>query len=127
MENCLLDQGFSSFRLPLNHIESESESRSVVSDSLLPQGLYSSWNSPGQNTEVSISFSMILLQGIFPTQGSNPGLPHCRLILYQLSHKRRLVKTGWWARLPVADSVHPGQSLRICISNNFPMMLMLLV
>ena len=28
-----------------------------------------------------------LLQGIFPTQGSNPGLPHCRQILYQLSHK----------------------------------------
>ena len=28
-----------------------------------------------------------LLQGIFPTQGSNPGLPHCRQSLYQLSHK----------------------------------------
>ena len=28
-----------------------------------------------------------LLQGIFPTQGSNPGLPHCKQILYQLSHK----------------------------------------
>ena len=32
-----------------------------------------------------------LLQGIFPTQGSNPGLPHCRRILYQLSHKGSLV------------------------------------
>ena len=42
------------------------------------------WNSPGHNTGVG-SFS--LLQGIFPTQGSNPGLPHCRQILYQLSHK----------------------------------------
>ena len=42
------------------------------------------WNSPGQNTGVG-SFS--LLQGIFPTQGSNPGLPHCRQIIYQLSHK----------------------------------------
>ena len=31
--------------------------------------------------------SLSLLQGIFPTQGSNPGLPHCRLILYHLSHK----------------------------------------
>ena len=31
--------------------------------------------------------SLSLLQGIFPTQGSNPGLPHCRRILYQLSHK----------------------------------------
>ena len=32
--------------------------------------------------------SLSLLQGIFPTQGLNPGLPHCRQILYQLSHKK---------------------------------------
>jgi len=32
--------------------------------------------------------SLSLLQGIFPTQGSNPGLPHCRWILYQLSYQR---------------------------------------
>ena len=44
----------------------------------------SPWNSPGQNTGVG---SLSLLQGIFPTQGSNPGLPHCRQILYQLNHK----------------------------------------
>ena len=61
-----------------------SESHSVVSDSLRPHGLYSSWNSPGQNTEVG---SLSLLQGIFPTQGLNPGLPHYGRILYQLSHK----------------------------------------
>ena len=41
--------------------------------------------SPGQNTGVG-SFSH--LQRIFPTQESNPGLPHCRWIFYQLSHKR---------------------------------------
>ena len=51
------------------------ESRSVMSKSLQPQGLYALWNSPGQNTGVG---SLSLLQGIFPTQGSNPGLPHCR-------------------------------------------------
>ena len=62
----------------------ESESHSVVSDSLWPHGLYSSWNSPGQNTRVG---SLSLLQGIFPTQGLNPGLWHCRWILYQLSHR----------------------------------------
>jgi len=44
----------------------------------------SPWNSPGQNTSVG---SCSLLQGIFPTQGSNPGLPLCRRILYQLSYK----------------------------------------
>ena len=41
-------------------------------------------NSPGQNTGVG---SLSLLQGIFPTQGSNPGLPHCKQTIYQLSHK----------------------------------------
>ena len=56
-----------------------------MSDSLCPHGLYSSWNSPGQNTGMG---SLSLLQGIFPTQGSNPGLPHYKQILYQLSHKR---------------------------------------
>ena len=44
--------------------------------------IYSPWNSPGQNTPVG---SLSLLQGIFQTQGLNPGLPHCRRILYQLS------------------------------------------
>ena len=56
----------------------------MLSNSLWPQGLYSSWNSPGQNTGVG---SLSLLQGIFPTQGSNPGHLHCRRILYQMSHK----------------------------------------
>ena len=60
------------------------ESRSVVSDSLQPHGLYSPCNSQGQHTGVG---SLSLLQGIFPTQGLNPGLPYCRWILYQLSHK----------------------------------------
>ena len=58
-------------------------SRSVVSDSLRPHGIYSPWNSPGQNTGVS---SLFLLQGIFPTQVLNSGLPHRRQILYHLSH-----------------------------------------
>ena len=50
----------------------------------------SPWSSPGQNTGVG---SLSLLQGIFPTQGSSAGLPHCRQILYQLSHKGRTLKT----------------------------------
>ena len=47
-------------------------------------GLYSPWNSTGQNTGVG---SLSLLQGIFPIQRLNPGLPHCKWILYQLIHK----------------------------------------
>ena len=44
----------------------------------------SQWNSPGQNTGVG---SLSVLQRIIPTQGWNPGLPHSRQILYQLSHR----------------------------------------
>ena len=80
-------------RQTVGHLKGWSESRSVVSDSLWPCGLYSPWDSPGQNTGVG---SLSLLQGIFPTQGSNPGLPHCRRILYQLSHKGSPLK-GWEA------------------------------
>ena len=58
---------------------------SVLSDSLQPHALQSArllcpWNSHS------------LLQGIFPTQGSNPGLQHCRWILYHLSHHLPLCK-----------------------------------
>ena len=45
------------------------------------------WDSPGKNTGVGCHF---LLQGIFPTQGLNPGLPICRQMLYCLSHQRSL-------------------------------------
>ena len=114
-------------------MKSESESHSVESDSLQAYGLYSTWNSPGQNTGV-VAFrspgdlpnpgikprspalqanslpaepqgkpnnagvgSLSLLQGIFPTQVLNPGLPHCRQILYQLSHKGSPRILGWVA------------------------------
>ena len=61
---------------------------SVVSDSLWPHGqqptrLLCPWNSPGKNTGVG---SHSLRHGIFLTQGSNPGLLHCRQILYHLSY-----------------------------------------
>ena len=62
-------------------------------------GLYSPWNSPGQNTGVG---SLSLLQGISPTQGSNPGLPHCRWILYQLSHKGS-PRTLEWVAYPFSS------------------------
>ena len=63
--------------------ESQRVSGSVVSSSLPLLGLQPSrllcpWDSPGQNTGVG---SHSCLQGIFPTQGSNPGLPYCRQIL----------------------------------------------
>ena len=69
-----------------------------------PMG-YSPWNSPGQNSEVG---SLSLLQGILPTQGSNPGLQHCRRILYQLSQREAQEN---WSGLPIpspADPPNPG-------------------
>ena len=62
----------------------------VALDFLQPHKLYSPWNSLGQNTGIG---SLSLLQGIFPTQGSYPGLPHCRWILYQLSSHRILISS----------------------------------
>ena len=62
-------------------------SHSVVSDFFWPHGLVRllcPWNSPGKNTGVGCHS---LLEGIFPTQGSNPGLLHCRQILYHLSYQ----------------------------------------
>ena len=101
-----------------------SESLLVMSDSLRPHGLYSPWNSPGQNTGVGSLYpsprdllnpgiepkspalqadslpaepqgkpkkpgmgSLSLLQEIFSTQESYPGLLYCRWILYQLSYQ----------------------------------------
>ena len=69
-----------------------SVSHLVVYDSLWPSGLKLTrllcpWNSPGKNTGVG---SHSLLQGIFLTQGSNPGLLHYRQILYHLTHKGSL-------------------------------------
>ena len=55
-----------------------------MSDSLRPLGLYSPWNSLGQNTGMG---SLALLQWVSPTQELNRGLLHCRRILYQLSYQ----------------------------------------
>ena len=63
-------------------VKVKSDSRSVMSNSLWPRRApYSPWNSLGQNTKVG---SCSLLQGIFPTQGLNSGLLHCRQILCHL-------------------------------------------
>ena len=67
---------------------------SSVSDSLQPMdynlpGSSVHGDSPGKNTGVGCH---ALLQGIFPTQGLNPDLPHCRQILYCLSHQERIFR-----------------------------------
>ena len=91
----------------------KSESGSVVSNSL-GHGLYSSWKSPGQITGMS---SLSLLQGIFPTQGLNPGLLHYRQILYQLSHKgsQRILE---WVAIPSPADL-PDRTGVSCIAGGF--------
>ena len=86
----------------------ESESHSVVTDSLQPHGLYGPWNFPGQNTGVG-SFS--LLQGIFPTQGLNPGFTHCGQILYQLSIREAQEHWNGWPIPSPVDLPDPGIEL----------------
>ena len=96
---------------------SESESQSVVSDSLQSHGLYSPWNSSGQNTGLS---SLSLLQGIFPNQGLNPGLLHCKQILYQLSRKWSLRILEWVAYPFTIGSFWPRNRTRVsCNAGRF--------
>ena len=83
---------------------------SVVSDSLWPHdnsplGSSVHGDSPGKNTGVGCH---ALLQGIFPTQGSNPGLPHCRQLLYCLSHQASPRILEWVACPFSRGSSQPG-------------------
>ena len=94
--------------------ERERISRSVVSDSLQlhelsPARLLCPWNSAGQNTGVG---SHSFLQGIFPTHGLNPGLPHCRHILYCLSHQGSPRSRGRETQKGTSDYVM-SQGLRL--------------
>ena len=85
-----------------------------MSTSLRLHGLYSSWNSPGQNTGVG---SLSFLQGIFPTQGSNPGLLQCRRILYQLSHEGSPRILEWVAYFFSSGSSQPRNRIGVsCIA-----------
>ena len=74
-------------------------------------------DSPGQSTGVG---GLSLLQGICPTLGSNPGLPHCRWILYQLSHKESL-RILQWAACPFSSQSSPprNQTGVSCIAGGF--------
>ena len=94
--------------------QSEGESRSVMSDSL-PEH----W-----------SGSPSLLQGVCLTQESNPGLPHCRWILYQLSHREAqestkalekkdelkftIVQWGMWTRFSLVSLLHFKKRICCC-------------
>ena len=88
-----------------------------MSKSLWPHGLSSPWNSPGQNTEVG---NLSFLQGIFPNQGSNPGLPHYRCILNQLSHKESPRTLEWVAYPFFRGSSQPSNWTRVsCLTGRF--------
>ena len=88
-------------------------SYSVVSDSLQPRGLQSArllcpWDSPGKNTGVGCH---ALLQGIFPIQGSNPDLPHCRQISLPVELPGKPKNTGVLPFPSPGDLPHPVSKL----------------
>ena len=87
----------------------------VMSDSLQPHGLWPArllcpWDSPGKNTGVGCH---VFFQGIFPTQGLNPDLLHCRQILYHLSHQRTQGILEWVAYLFSRGSYQPRNQTRV--------------
>ena len=96
--------------------ESESESHSAVSDSVICDPM--DYADPtGQNIGVG---SHSLLQGIFPTQGLNPGLLHCRQVLYQLSHKESPRILEWVAHPFSSGSSWPRNWTGVsCIAGGF--------
>ena len=124
-ESCLLIWESLHLPTPQTHItfgecRGGSESHSVVFDSLRPHGLYiySPWNSPGQNTGVG---SCPLLQCIFPTWGSNPGLPHGRWILSHLSHQgspRAMLAVPQRCCGSQASPAHPSDQVWLILSNS---------
>ena len=82
-----------------------------------PPGSSVCGDSPGQNTAVG---SLALLQGIFPTQGLNLGLPHCWQILYCLSHQRSSWILEWVAYAFSRGSSRCRNWTRVsCISGGF--------
>ena len=81
-----------------------------------PVRLLCPWDSPGNNTGVGCH---ALLQGIFPPQGSNPGLQHCRWILYPLSHQGIPGKT--YERLCLKSHEKKKASMRMHNDENQPL------
>ena len=82
----------------------------ILCDCSLP-GSSAHGDSPSKKTGVGCH---ALLQGIFPTQGSNPGLPHCSRILYQLSHEgspwvQHQIRSDQTSRSVVSDSLQPHE------------------
>ena len=97
-------------------------SHSVVSDSLLPHGYNLSrfsvhGDSPGKNTGVGCHAH---LQGIFPTQGSNPSFLHCGWILYHLRHQGSPRILEWVAYHFSRGSSWPRNQTRTsCLASGF--------
>ena len=106
----------------------ENVSHSVMSSSLRPHRLQPlrllcPWNFPGKNTGMVIHSP---LQDIFPTQGLNPSLLHCRQILYHLSHHREVgmcvcyrsavtpVTKDSSSKCPINMRLHPHKAFKVC-------------
>ena len=114
------------FPSPMHESEKWKWSHSVVSDSsqphgLQPTGLLHPWDFPGKSTGVGCHF---LLQGIFLTQGSNPGLLHCRQTLYRWATRQapRLMEEPLKDRLSgsifLIQGMLAGHLTSLCVSQD---------
>ena len=88
-------------------------SRSIIpgslwSHGLQPMRLFCPWDFPGKDAGMGCHF---LLQRIFPTQGSNPGLLHCRQILYRMSYKGSPIVMAFYSK--------PSQSISVWSRNKY--------
>ena len=107
-QDCLLSQWYLTY---------ESDTAQLCPTLCDPMDYNSPRNSPGQNTGVG---SPSLLQGIFSTQGLSPGLPHCKQILYQLSHKGSPRILEWVAYPFSSGSSQPRNQTGVsCIAGGF--------
>ena len=85
----LISESVHSWKFKHLHVFADAQSCSTLCDPIdcRPPGSSVHGDSPGKNPRVD---GHALLQGIFLTQGSNPGVPHCRQILYILNQRNQV-------------------------------------
>ena len=108
------------FSLGLCQVRSESESRVWLFVSLPGSSIHGIFQARVLSTGVAFHF---LLQGIFPTQGLNPGLPHCRQTLYPLSHQGSPRILEWVAYSYLGKEWQWGGEQVSCITSTLVMSL----
>ena len=104
-------------RTKVKWVKSLSRVRHFVTPWTVAYGLLHPWDFPGKSTGVGCH---CLLQGIFLTQGSNSGLPHCRQTLYRLSHQGPIKRVSKSCLCFLVFHSCLWTFCHICFSSNLP-------